>query len=165
MDRPGEADSTESFHQYCYRHGVKAAPNLTVMDDEVAGLLAERLAPRIRGRTIVEVGGGIGMLSLHMARIAKQVFCIEANPMWSMTFATYLLERKPRNCSFLFGDAHEFADFLHADVAIFCTHSAVDDLHRIGSLFAPSTIDVYGEIISENPDAFDPVARKMRYVV
>ena len=68
---------------YSERHGIDAQAVLIVTDDDTASLIAESLAPRIAGKTVIEIGGGIGLLSLHMGFIAKRVYCIEANPMWS----------------------------------------------------------------------------------
>jgi hypothetical protein len=155
----------EDADRYGERHGIRSAANLTVTDEEVAALLTEHLAPRIRGRTVVEIGGGIGLLGLHMATVAERVFCIEANPMWSFVFAAGFLKRKPKNLSYLFGAADEFVGCIKADVAVICTHSGVADMMRAGALFAPVVIDVYGELVDANPEAFDKFAREMRLLV
>ena len=147
---------------YSERHGIKAASRLTVMDDELADMIAERLAPRIACKTVVEIGGGIGILALHMGFVAKRVYCIEANPMWASTFTACLLAAKPKNVSYLFGAADEFAGQIKADVAIFCTHSGVESMKEAGRLFASEVIDVYGEMIAENPAAFDRRAVALR---
>jgi hypothetical protein len=65
---------------YSERHGVNAAGVLTMYRDEAAELVAQYLAPRIEGRTIVEIGGGVGLLAFHLGQYAKRVYCIEANP-------------------------------------------------------------------------------------
>jgi predicted O-methyltransferase YrrM len=65
---------SEAAMAFSERHNIRSAPVLTVVDDETAALITERLAPRIEGRTVVEIGGGIGLLSLHMASIAKRVY-------------------------------------------------------------------------------------------
>lgn len=158
-------EGSKASEAYSRRHDIRSAGVLTVYDDETAGLLAEHLAPRVEGKTIVEIGGGIGLLSMHLGLIAHRVFCIEANPMWSWTFAECLLRRKPKNVSFLFGAADEFAGIIHADVALFCTHSDVAGMSAAASRFAPTVIDVYGEIIALNPTAFDANARKLRGLV
>jgi predicted RNA methylase len=154
-----------SLDAFSERHNINSAAVLTVIDDETAALIAERLAPRIENKTVVEIGGGIGLLSLHMACIAKRVYCIEANPMWSWTFAQVLLDRKPKNASFLFGSADEFVGCIKADIAIICTHSDVEGMKLVGRQFAPVVVDVYGELIDANPEAYDPVARRARYHV
>lgn len=163
LDKVYEAmDGSEAAERYSDRHGINSAAVLTVYDDETAGLIAERLGPRIEGKTVVEIGGGIGLLSFHLGMIAKRVYCIEANPMWSWAFANVLLKSKPKNVSFLFGAADEFTGIIKADVAIFCTHSDVEGMRRIASKFAPVVVDVYGELITENPGAFDETAVKLR---
>jgi predicted RNA methylase len=155
-------EGAQSSMAFAERHNVNSAAILTVTDDELAALLTEHLAPRIEGKTVVEIGGGIGLLSLHMASVAKRVYCIEANPVWSWVFSQVLLERKPKNVSFLFGSADEFVGCIKADVAVICTHSDVAGMKLVGQQFAPIVIDVYGELIDANPQAFDPYARDAR---
>jgi hypothetical protein len=155
-------DGSESMAAYSERHNISSQAVLTVTDDEIADSIAEYLAPRIEGKTVVEIGGGIGLLSLHMGRIAKRVYCIEANPMWSWVFAANLIKHKPKNVSFLFGAADEFVGTIKADVAIFCTHSGVQSMSLVGSQFAPIVIDLYGEIIKSAPEKFDAFAREAR---
>lgn len=146
-------EGSEEMMDYCDRHGVRSAGVLTVYDDETAGLIAESLAPRIKGKTVVEIGGGIGLLALHLGLYAERVYCIEANPMWAWTFATLLLKVKPVNVSYLFGSAQEFVGKITGDVALFCTHSDASGMKLIGRGFADEVIDVYREIVKEiRPD-------------
>jgi len=166
LDKVYEAtDGSQELRDYCERHGINSASVLTVYDDEIAGLIAEHLAPRIEGKTVIEIGGGIGLLSMHLGLIAKRVYCIEANPLWSWVFAGSLLKNKPANVSFLFGAAEEFKGSIYGDIAVFCTHSDVEGMRIIASKFAPSVIDVHGELIAENPEAFDETARRLRSIV
>lgn len=160
-----QMEGNEDSERYSERHGIKSAAVLTVTTDEVADLIASHLAPRIEGRTVVEIGGGIGLLGCHLARYAKRVYCIEANPMWSWTFATALLKQKPKNLSYLFGAADEFVGRIKGNVALYCTHSGKADMQRAGLRFADEVIDVYGEIIASDPTKFDEFARTMREVV
>jgi predicted RNA methylase len=155
-------EGSEASLAYSERHNINSQAVLTVTDDETADAIASYLAPRIEGKTVVEIGGGIGILSMHLGLIAKRVYCIEANPMWSWVFATALLMSKPKNVSFLFGSADEFLGAIKADVAIYCTHSDVHGMGLVSAQFAPTVIDVYSEIIDANPDAFDTVARTLR---
>lgn len=161
-DGLGNEVGSEALAACCERHNVRSAPFLTVADDETASLLARHLAPRITGKTIVEIGGGIGLLSLHMAQVAKRVYCIEANPVWSFAFTELLLERKPKNLSFLFGAADEFIGCIKADVTVVCTHSDVQGMTLVGRQFSPNVIEVYGELVEANPAAFDAFARQAR---
>ena len=158
-------EGSDSSLAYSERHGIEAAAVLTVFDDETAGLVAEHLAPRIAGKTVVEIGGGIGLLALHLGLHAKRVYCIEANPMWSWIFATVLLQSKPKNVSFLFGAADEFLGTVKGDVAIYCTHSDVKGMGLVAAQFAPLVIDVYGELIKAAPESFDQSARALRELV
>lgn len=163
LDETYEAmEGSEASLAYSERHGIAAAAILTVLDDNHALLIAERLRPRIEGKTVVEIGGGIGLLALHLGLIAKRVYCIEANPMWSWAFAEILLQQKPKNVSFLFGAADEFVGAIKGDIAIYCTHSDVKGIGLVASQFARTVIDVYGELIREAPHHFDPTARALR---
>jgi len=155
-------DGSDASLAYSERHGIKSQAILTVFDDETASSIAEHLADRIAGKVVVEVGGGIGLLAFHLGRYAKRVFCIEASPVWASAFLAALLESKPKNVSYLFGTADEFADLIKADVALFCAHSGIASMKAAGRLFAPEIIDVYGEIILSNPASFDELARKLR---
>lgn len=150
LDQVYEAyEGSELLEAYMCRHGINSMAILTVTTDETADLIARRLAPRIEGRTIIEVGGGIGLLALHMAQYAKRVYCIEADPNWSWTFAAVLLARKPKNVSYLFGSAEEFYGAIRGDVALFCTHSDAKGMRKVGEHFAREVIDVYGEIVPQ----------------
>ena len=147
---------------YATRHAIKTAPNLTIRDDEIAHLTASYMHDRIAGKTVVEIGGGLGLLALHLGFSAQRVFCIEANPIWAATFTETLLQHKPKNVSYLFGSADEFIGHIRGNVAIFCSHSGISDLTRLARQFAPTVIDVWSEIISQNPEKFDQVARTLR---
>lgn len=165
MDSLNQFSGTEgrlALDAFAERHGIAAAPNLTITDDETASLIVARLEPRIAGKTVVEIGGGIGLLALHMATVAKRVYCIEGNPMWSFTFAELLLKRKPKNLSYLFGAADEFVGAIRGDVAIVCTHSGLSSMMATAKRFAPVAVDFYGELVEANPKAFDPFASQAR---
>jgi hypothetical protein len=161
-DAYNEFEGSEAMAAYAERHGIASQAVLTVTSDETASQIAHALAPRIAGKTVVEIGGGLGLLALHMGFIAKRVYCIEANPVWASGFTVALLHAKPKNVSYLFGAADEFAGQIRADVALFCTHSGVDAMRAASSLFAPLVIDVYGELIAANPGAFNELARALR---
>ena len=155
-------DGSEIAMKYSERHGVESQGVLTVYDDRTAGLIAEHLAPRITGKVVVEIGGGIGLLAFHLGVYAKQVYCIEANPAWAWVFVGCLYANKPKNVSYLFGAADEFVGRIRGDVVLFCTHSGVEDMKREGKRFADTVIDVYGELIESDPDKFDKTARMLR---
>lgn len=153
---------SQAYSAFAERHNIRSAPNLTVIEVETAELICERLSPRIAGKTVVEIGGGIGILSLAMASVARRVYCIEANPRWAATWTEILVEKKPKNMNYLFGAADEFVGCIRGDVAVICTHSDVQGLKLVGRQFAPQVVDVYGELIEENPAAFDALASRLR---
>lgn len=159
-----EMEGSEAALAYSERHKIASQAVLTITDDEMADAVAESLADRVAGKVVVEIGGGIGLLALHLGFRAKQVFCIEANPMWASCFVAALYAAKPRNVSYLFGAADEFAGLIKGDVALFCTHSGVEAMKQTAKQFAPEVIDVYGEIIASNPTRFDRLARSLRAV-
>lgn len=160
-----EFEGSEPMMEYSKRHGIESAAVLTITDDETASLVALSIAPQIEGKIIVEIGGGIGLLAMHMGYIAKQVYCIEANPIWASCFLASLIANKPKNVSYLFGAADEFDGQIQADIAVFCTHSGVKSMKVAASKFAPIVIDIYGEIIAGAPEKFDKTARKLREIV
>lgn len=102
----------EANAEYMERHDIRAAANLTAEDDEFACLIAAHLADRITGKTVVEIGGGTGLLAIHLAGIAERVFCIKANPVW--LHVELFMNRKPKNLSYLFGCADEFVGLIGA---------------------------------------------------
>ena len=155
-------EDSEKMADFSERHGIASAAVLTVLDDNHAMVIAEHLRPRIEGKTVVEIGGGIGLLALHMGVVAKRVYCIEANVMWSWIFAGVLLEKKPKNVSFLFGSADEFVGMVRGDVAIYCSHSDVAGMGLVAAQFAPKVIDVYGDLIRDHPEQFDKTASRLR---
>ena len=142
-------DGQPVVEDYCARHGIGSMAILTTYTDEHAGLVAEHLAERVRGKVVVEIGGGIGLLAMHLSQYAKRVYVIEANPMWTRVYTMFLHFKKPKNVTFIFGAADEMDGQLKADVAIFCTHSDAAGMRIAGELFAPEVIDVYGEVVKD----------------
>lgn len=136
---------------YHERHGVNSAQILTVYDDETASLVANHLAPRIEGKVVIEIGGGIGLLAFHLSLFAERIYCIEAEPVWAWTYVRCLYDRKPSNVSYLFGAAQQFEGMLRGNVALFCTHSDAVGMRELAGRFAPEVIDVYGEITKGDP--------------
>ena len=143
-------EGSEVLEEYCRRHGVESAGILTIYDDERAHLTADYLAPCVRNKVAVEVGGGIGLLALHLAEHAKHVYVIEADPNWTWVFVSILLKDKPKNVTFIFGAASEMEGILHADVAYFCTHSGRRSMRETAIKFAPVVIDVYADLIRDS---------------
>jgi hypothetical protein len=50
-----------------------------------------------------------------------------------------MLERKPRNMSYICGSADELVGYIRTDVAVICTHSDVSGMKLIAQQFAPSS--------------------------
>lgn len=142
-------EGSEAAMAYDERHNVSALGILTVTDRDTAKRIAQALAPSVRGKTVIEIGAGIGLLALELASYARRVFAIEADPAWSWVFVEHLYERKPPNLSWVFGAAEEFAGLLRGDVAIFCTRSGRESMRKAAGLFAPVVIDVYADVESE----------------
>lgn len=157
-------DGSDAQMIYDARHGIESASILTITNDEIASLVAHHLEPRIAGKTVVEIGGGIGLLAMHLGLVAKRVYCIDSNPFWASSFIVSLLKNKPKNVSYLFGAADEFSGHIKGDVAIFCTHSGIESMKIAAVKFAPVVIDVYGELIANSPDSFDKTARILRSI-
>lgn len=143
-------DGNQLAEDYHTRHGIQSQCILTNYDDEHAALVAGFVRERIAGKIVVEVGAGIGLLACHLALDAKRVYAIEADPAWSSTFVWCLYAKKPKNLTFIFGAADE-APYIAADVALFCTHSGRESLTRAATRFAPVVIDVYAELMKDNP--------------
>jgi hypothetical protein len=159
-----EMNRSPTFAEYCERHGIDAAPNLTVTNDERAGLVADHLYPRLKGKTVVEIGGGLGLLAFHISEYAERVFVIEANPAWASVYVNFLHSCKPRNLTFIFGAADEVAGLIRGDIAYFCTHSGVTSMANTAAKFAPEVIDVYGEILSDRDDGQTMALAQLRYL-
>jgi len=155
-------EGSDLLRAYAQRHQVTSAGILTITDDETAALVAAHLAPRVEGKTVVEIGGGLGLLALHLGQYARRVYCIEANPIWATAFLTVLLAQKPPHVSYLFGTAEEFAGQIRGDVALFCSHSGIASLRTAARQFAREVIDVYDEILALDPSRHDGLALYLR---
>jgi hypothetical protein len=147
---------------YADRHTISSAPNLTVTTDEIAELITDYLEPRIRDKTVLDLGGGIGLLGIHMAAVARKVIVIEANPLWTLAWVELLQRKKPANLSYCFGTSAEFEGAFKADIVTVCSHSGVKDMLAAGRMFSENAIDVYGELVARNPAAFGAWAREER---
>lgn len=133
----------EVSQDYAARHGIQSKAYPMIDTDAKAADVVRRIEQHITGKTVVELGGGCGLLALHMGGIAKRVYCIEANPLWAREFTERLLKDKPANVSYLFGAADEFTDTIKGGVAVFSTNSAIHPMRWIAMKFAPVVIDVW----------------------
>lgn len=131
---------------YASRNGIDSLGVLTVSEYFTAMKEIEMLWPQIAGKTVVEIGAGIGMLALQMAKFAKRVYAIEADPAWAWVFTEFLYAVKPGNLTYIFGNAQEMVGVIHADVAVVYTRSDVAGMKAIAAQFAPTV--VHGPLVS-----------------
>ena len=127
----------ETYHA---RHGTPSLLILTVCDKRTARREARKLRALISGKVVVEVGAGVGLLSIAMAEHAKHVFAVEVDPSWSWCFVDHLYKKKPANLTFIFGDARTLIGRLQADVAVVYTRSGQHTMKEIASRLASFSI-------------------------
>lgn len=101
---------------------------------------AKALSSRIKGKTAIEIGAGVGFLAIEMARYAKHVWAVEKDPAWSWVFTKHLYRFKPKNLTWVFGDARDLIGTLKVDLAIVVTCSGETELKHIGELLAKEVI-------------------------
>lgn len=111
------------------RNGIKAAHVSTIVRPENTTWIIERLKakygtaegrrppfatdvlasrrPALKDMTIIEIGAGIGHFAVELAQVCKHVFAIEADPVFSQTFARSLYADmpKPSNLTWIFDTA------------------------------------------------------------
>jgi predicted RNA methylase len=71
---------SQAYSNFAQRDNIRSAPILSVVEKDTAESICQLLSDRIAGETVIKIGGGIGLLSLAMAPVAKRVYCIEGNP-------------------------------------------------------------------------------------
>lgn len=132
----------ESAEQRSYdeRMGILAKHFLTMVRPEDTGWIMEKIGPRIAGKRVVEIGAGIGLLANEMAKVARRVYAIEADPGWSLLFVKWLYVDKPLNLTWILDRAQNLVGELEADVAIVVTGSDEDNLRQLAGQFAPEVI-------------------------
>jgi len=126
------------------RHGVQSAGILTIATPQAAELVARAILPFVRGKTVVEIGSGVGFLALELAKHARQVFAIEASPAWSWAFTKHLFRAKPPNLTWIFGAAESVAGGVCAEVAVVRTRSACCQMVALAETFAPVVVLSHG---------------------
>ena len=130
-------DALEQFHE---RHNVNSLLILTITSAYAATREVDRFASQIRGKTVIEVGAGVGFMSVEMAKFAKRVYAIEADPSWSWIFTQTLYGVKPPNLTWIFGTAESVADVLRGDVAVVYTRSAREEMEAVAGKMCPLVI-------------------------
>lgn len=131
------SDLVSRFHD---RHEIDSLLILTVGSYYGAQAEVQKLIPQIEGKTVVEIGAGVGMLALQMARYASHVFAIEADPAWSWVFTNCLYAIKPPNLTWIFGRAQDMVGLIHADIAVVYTRSDVKGMGAVARHMAPVLI-------------------------
>ena len=138
-----EQEGSKAVMDYMGRHDVDSLGILTITDEAKAlkgiKLFSESLADKV----VIEIGAGVGLFALELAKIAKKVYAIEADPAWSWVFTKYLYLKKPQNLTWIFGSAQQLVGSISGDVAIIFTHSDIDNLKTLGRQFAPKVIMGY----------------------
>lgn len=119
---------------------------LTIFNQEVAKAEVESFKDAIRDKTVVEIGAGIGLLSLEMAKYAKTVYAFELDPAWSWIFIKRYLYNKPDNLHFIFGDAEQFKDLIKSDVVVIYACQDIDHFLEIAEGFDPEIIIFNGDV-------------------
>jgi predicted RNA methylase len=133
-------EGSESVEDYHSRHEIASLAILTITSPYAATREVDRFASRIRGKTVVEVGAGVGFLSIEMARFAKRVYAIEADPAWAWVFTECLYQKKPTNLTYVFGTAESVADIFRGDVAVIFTRSGFEAMIKVAERMCPEII-------------------------
>lgn len=133
-------EGVEDLMRYHERHGTPSLLILTQHCPEIAVEAVRLLAPDIAGKVVIEIGAGVGFLSIEMAKLAKQVIAIEVDPAWSWVFTQSLYVHKPKNLTWIFGTAESVADWIKGDVAIVFTKSGIKQMRKVAHKMAPKVI-------------------------
>ena len=121
---------------------------LTIYNETRAKEEVEKIKHLIKDKVVVEIGAGIGLLSLEMAKYAKKVYAFEVDPAWTWVFVKKHLYKKPRNLFFIFGDAREFTDKIKPDIAVIYTESGIKHFLEIAKKFTNKII-LNGKLLEE----------------
>ncbi len=140
-----DLEGSEAAEDYHRRHMTSSMGILTVARPEEARLLVKPIRHRILNKSVVEIGAGVGLFALEMARYANQVIGIESDPAWSWAFVNHLHHAKPEKLTWIFGRAETVSRFIEADVAVILTHSGHTDMLAVARRMAPEVIDYYAE--------------------
>lgn len=141
-------EGSMSVEEYHAKHHTPSLLILTVLSLTDASVIVERFRDRIANKSVVEIGAGVGYLSLELAKYASEVFAIESDPAWSWLFTQHLYKVKPPHLTWIFGRAEAVASWLHADVAVIVTRSGHEEMQAVARRMAPTVIDIYGEATS-----------------
>lgn len=136
-------EGNEDVEGFMVRHNINSLGILTICDPREAIKAVEMFGSSLVDKVVVEIGAGVGIAAMEIARVAKHVYAIEADPAWSWLFTKYLYQHKPVNLTWIFGNAEDMVGKINADTAIIFTHSDKDYLKQLGLSFAPKSILAY----------------------
>jgi ribosomal protein L11 methylase PrmA len=133
--------------RYQERVGVKAAHICTIVTPENTTWMMAKMLPRIAGKVVVEIGAGLGILAVEMARHAARVFAIDSDPQFTASFANALYQKRPPTLTWIFDTAEGvlasgLAAAMKADIAVLVTGSDEVGLCKIAASFVASPSDV-----------------------
>lgn len=134
-------DGAEFMEEYCGRHGIESLLILTITNSYAATREVDKFAHKIRGKTVVEIGAGVGFLAMEMARFAKRVYAIEADPSWNKVFTDCLYLMKPPNLTWIFGTAESVSEWLRGDIAVVFTRSGHGAMYAAARSMCPEIIE------------------------
>jgi tRNA G37 N-methylase Trm5 len=136
---------SEDMERYHREHGTPSLLILTQHSPRIAAEMARLLDKEISGKTVVEIGAGVGFLAIEMAKRAKSVHAIEVDPAWSWVFMKNLYIHKPKNLTWIFGSAETVADWLRAEVAVIVTRSGEGCMRAVAERMAPRVVAPFSD--------------------
>lgn len=136
-------EGNEDVERFMWEHNINSLGILTICKPERAMKAIELFGDSLRNKVVVEIGAGVGVAAIELAKVAKHVYAIEADPAWSWLFTKFLYQKKPTNLTWIFGNAENMIGKISADTAIIFTHSDCENLEKIGLSFAPKSILAY----------------------
>jgi hypothetical protein len=138
-------EGNETAEEYHRRHMTSSLGVLTAYSPIQARRIVKPLRGRILNRTVVEIGAGVGLVALELAKYSPKVFAIESDPAWAWIFTEHLYAAKPPHLTWIFGRAEEVSPWLRADVAVIVTRSGHAGMKQVARRMANEVIDVYEE--------------------
>lgn len=140
----GYQELREGFEK---RSGIRTRHIATVAVPENATWMIQAMRHRLLGKVVVEIGAGLGVLAVEMAKLARRVIAIESDPQWTATFVEQLYLQKPRNLMWICDNAQHVLDSgigaaLRADIAVVVTGSDEVRLRALAERFVCSSLNV-----------------------
>ena len=136
-------EGNEDVENFMRRHNISSLGILTICEPEKATRAVKMFGNSLKNKVVVEIGAGVGLAAIEIAKVAKHVYAIEAAPAWSWLFTKHLYQNKPTNLTWIFGNAEDMIGKIKADTAIIFTHSDTYNLRKLGLSFAPKSILAY----------------------